>query len=452
MENAGWYLADVPGIDVLLLGHSHTQFPGPRYVGMQNVDATHGFVRTKPAVMGGFFGKDLGVIQLVLERQHGRWMIDYKETHSEVRPICSKPRGPQAADAHAVACVPADPAIAPLVQQAHAAAINYVNTPIGEQRFAHEQLLCRRRQHDGAGAGQRRASGLRAARTATLHPELAGVPVLSAAAAFRTGFGGPDDYTDVAAGPLTLRSAADLYFYPEHAGRRENRWRGAESLAGKIRRALQPDRPAPGREQQLINCALHRLQLRPDPGRHPLRHRRLEAGRPAHHHVDLSGKPVDADPAVHRRHQQLPRQRRRPFPRPRRQQHRAVRARWQPRNPGELAARPTHHRRTRARTRRSWRFAPLRTRGPVVFTAASGKEDVARAAGIGNSARCRITATVPPTMPSICRRDDVHRQRVRAAWSCGSCAAHPLQRQRRGGGHHVRRLTSDIHPVMPTGW
>ena len=32
----------------------------------------------------------------------------------------------------------------------------------------------------------------------------------------------------------------------------------------------------------------------------------------------------------------------------------------------------------------SWRFAPLRTRGPVVFTAASGKGGVARAAGIDN--------------------------------------------------------------------
>ena len=41
----------------------------------------------------------------------------------------------------------------------------------------------------------------------------------------------------------------------------------------------------------------------------------------------------------------------------------------------------------------SWRFAPLQTRGPVMFTAASGKQDVARAAGIDNIRQCRITAT-----------------------------------------------------------
>ena len=44
-------------------------------------------------------------------------------------------------------------------------------------------------------------------------PELADVPVLSAAAAFKTGFAGPDDYTDIAPGPLTQRSAIDLYLY-----------------------------------------------------------------------------------------------------------------------------------------------------------------------------------------------------------------------------------------------
>jgi 2',3'-cyclic-nucleotide 2'-phosphodiesterase/3'-nucleotidase len=27
MENAGWYLAQVPGVDAMLLGHSHQLFP-----------------------------------------------------------------------------------------------------------------------------------------------------------------------------------------------------------------------------------------------------------------------------------------------------------------------------------------------------------------------------------------------------------------------------------------
>jgi 2',3'-cyclic-nucleotide 2'-phosphodiesterase/3'-nucleotidase len=32
----------------------------------------------------------------------------------------------------------------------------------------------------------------------------------------------------------------------------------------------------------------------------------------------------------------------------------------------------------------SWNFAPMKTRGPVVFTDASGKQDVARKAGLDN--------------------------------------------------------------------
>lgn len=44
--------------------------------------------------------------------------------------------------------------------------------------------------------------------------ELEGLPVLAAAAPFKSGFAGIDDYTDVPAGTLSYRSAADLYIYP----------------------------------------------------------------------------------------------------------------------------------------------------------------------------------------------------------------------------------------------
>lgn len=204
MENGGWHLAGIDGIDVLLLGHSHAEFPGPRYKDLPDTDATRGLVRGKPAVMGGFHGKDLGVIDLRLVRRDGRWRIDPATSHSEVRPIC-KAKGD---------CVAADPAIAPLVARAHAATQAYVNTPIGRSQVRFTSYF----------ADQGNSSALAVVNAAQrdyvrrelprLHPELADVPVLSAAAPFRTGFGGPDDYTDVAAGALTLRSAADLYLFP----------------------------------------------------------------------------------------------------------------------------------------------------------------------------------------------------------------------------------------------
>ena len=46
-------------------------------------------------------------------------------------------------------------------------------------------------------------------------PALAGLPILCAAAPFKCGGrGGPDYYTDVAAGPIAIKNVADLYLYP----------------------------------------------------------------------------------------------------------------------------------------------------------------------------------------------------------------------------------------------
>jgi 2',3'-cyclic-nucleotide 2'-phosphodiesterase/3'-nucleotidase len=204
MENGGWYLAGVPGIDALLLGHSHTEFPGPRYKDMKDVDAKRGIVRGVPAVMGGFFGKDLGVINMTLKREGDRWVVEKDKSHSQVRPICPKKND----------CVPVDPTIAPIVKEAHEAAVAYVNTPIGAtdhdltSYFADEGNMSAIAVVNAAQADYARDEINRE------HPEWKDLPVISAASAFRTGFGGPDDYTDVAKGPMTIRNAADLYFYP----------------------------------------------------------------------------------------------------------------------------------------------------------------------------------------------------------------------------------------------
>jgi len=45
-------------------------------------------------------------------------------------------------------------------------------------------------------------------------PQYKDLPVLSVSAPFKSGFQGGADYTDVAAGPLAIYNAADLYLYP----------------------------------------------------------------------------------------------------------------------------------------------------------------------------------------------------------------------------------------------
>ena len=45
----------------------------------------------------------------------------------------------------------------------------------------------------------------------------AGLPILSSAAPFRAGGrGGPQNFTDIPAGPLRMRHLSDLYPLPEH--------------------------------------------------------------------------------------------------------------------------------------------------------------------------------------------------------------------------------------------
>ncbi|RDS84054.1 bifunctional 2',3'-cyclic-nucleotide 2'-phosphodiesterase/3'-nucleotidase [Dyella psychrodurans] len=214
MENGGWYLAGVPGIDVLLLGHEHVDFPGPRFAHMQDVDDQHGFVRGVPAVMGGFFGKDLGVVKLALVRQQDHWAIDKTKTFSQVWPICPPVTVAGKPTVSPSNCVPADPQVSLTVDKVHQAAIDYVNTPIGQSNVRMSTYFAD--EGDMSALAPVNAAQIDYAKQelSSAHPELANVPVIASAAAFRTGFGGPDDYTDVLPGPLTLRSAADLYFYP----------------------------------------------------------------------------------------------------------------------------------------------------------------------------------------------------------------------------------------------
>ena len=376
MENGGWYLAGVPGIDVLLLGHMHTDFPGPRFAGMKDVDDTKGFVRDVPAVMGGFFGKDLGVIKLALDRQHGRWVIDKSQTRSEVRPICGKP-------GDASSCVPADPAIAPLVDHVQKAAVAYVNTPIGNTHVRMSSYFADEGDMTALAAVNAAQLDYTRRELARLHPELTHVPLLSAAAAFRTGFGGPDDYTDVLPGPLTLRSAADLYFYPNTLAAVKTDGAGVKAWLEQSAKRFQRIDPSKTGPQQLVNTHFPGFNFDQIQGN---LHYVIDVTKPAGQRIvslTYKGKPVQPD---------------QPF---------VVvtnnyRASGGGRFPGldgssivlaapdgtrEILAKwlQRHHDLTaRDLPARSWRFARIKTHGPVTFTAASGRQDVAHADGLAD--------------------------------------------------------------------
>jgi 2',3'-cyclic-nucleotide 2'-phosphodiesterase/3'-nucleotidase len=206
MENASVPLAAVRGIDVVLTGHHHQEFPGEAYAGVLGVDAGAGTIHGKPAVMPGFWGSHMGLVDLMLERDGNAWGI--VATASEIRPIAIRQEDrswqPQVESVEAVLRA---------TEADHQATLDYVRRAVGKtdaplhsyfalvaddpsvqivsnaQRWYVEPLL-RGTEHEG-------------------------LPVLSAAAPFKAGGrGGPDYFTDVPAGDVAIRNVADLYLYP----------------------------------------------------------------------------------------------------------------------------------------------------------------------------------------------------------------------------------------------
>lgn len=214
MENAALPLARLDGIDALMTGHSHLLFPSPQFSSLPEVDTRAGTIAGKPAVMGGCWGAHIGLIDLALRRDGGTWQV--LGSRSETRAL-GRDRAADGAALAAKAIGAAPPSAAARVTravvEAHEAALAAIRRPVGHTAvplhtfFAHLTggaalaLVC---------AAQRAFVGERLADTA-----LRALPVLSSAAPFKAGGrAGPLGYTDVPAGPLALRHAADLYGFP----------------------------------------------------------------------------------------------------------------------------------------------------------------------------------------------------------------------------------------------
>lgn len=125
MENAGLPLAAVEWIDVLLTGHQHRTFPGPQFRQSAAVDPVRGTLHGKPAVMGGFWGSDLGVIDLLLETSGGDWRIaDFAST---TRPISQRSQ-----DRSVQPLVGSEPAVEEAVADTHRATLAFIRRPVGK--------------------------------------------------------------------------------------------------------------------------------------------------------------------------------------------------------------------------------------------------------------------------------------------------------------------------------
>ena len=208
MENGNWHLAKVPGIDAMLIGHSHQVFPNaastvPQF-NLPGVDKARGLVHGVPTVMANMWGKHLGVIGLRLAHDGTRWAVEQGKTTVEAR----------AAQTGEKSFVAADPAIAAAVADEHEATIGYVKTPVGVTKFRMSSYFVDVGDVSAIAVVNAAQADYVRNYVKSAAPRYAKLPVLSMSAPFKNGFAGAADYTDIPAGSLALNNAADLYLYP----------------------------------------------------------------------------------------------------------------------------------------------------------------------------------------------------------------------------------------------
>ncbi|RLV58027.1 bifunctional 2',3'-cyclic-nucleotide 2'-phosphodiesterase/3'-nucleotidase [Parashewanella curva] len=211
MENAVWALSKVPDINAITFGHSHALFPSDKYKDVANVDIKKGTINGVAAVMPGRWGDHLGVIDLTLEKDNGKWKV--VNSQSNTRPIYN--------GADKKALVDPDYQIRDAVSTEHAGTRTYVNVPIGKASKDMYSFLSMA-QDDPTVQIVANAQMWFATQpeNLTLLPEAdRDLPILSAAAPFKAGgrfesTNDADQYVQVKAGELAFKNAADLYLYP----------------------------------------------------------------------------------------------------------------------------------------------------------------------------------------------------------------------------------------------
>ncbi len=243
-ENSVARLSEIPGIDAILFGHSHGEFPSASFAQHPKVDLAKGTINGVPAVMPGRWGDHLGVIDLTLDNRSGQWRVTDSRAH--IRPIRDR--------ATRRALVAADPMVAETIAAEHQGTLDYVRAEVAQTRAPITSYFAQ--VADDPSVQVVSAAQLRYAQRALRGTEYEALPLLSAAAPFKAGGRqGWTYYTDIPAGPVAVRSVADLYIYPNTikavllTGAQVREW--LEMSAGQFNRID----PAGAPEQNLINTS-----------------------------------------------------------------------------------------------------------------------------------------------------------------------------------------------------
>ena len=243
-ENSVYYLSEVPGVDAIMFGHAHAVFPGKDFADIKGVDLDKGTLNGVPAVMPGMWGDHLGVVDLVLNNDSGKWQVT--SSKAEARPIYDT--------AAKKSLAAEDRKLVEILKTDHDATREFVSKPIGKSSdnlYSFLSLV----QDDPTVQVVNMAQKAYVEHYIQGDPDLAKLPVLSAAAPFKAGGrkNDPASYVEVEKGQLTFRNAADLYLYPntlvvvKASGKEVKEW--LECSAGQFNQ-IDPTSTKP---QSLIN-------------------------------------------------------------------------------------------------------------------------------------------------------------------------------------------------------
>lgn len=245
MENALIPLAGIDGLDVLIGGHTHLVFPGDAAPDRPEVDRRAGAVCGKPLVMPGSRGSHLGVIDLTLAQGPAGWRV--AAFRCEARPIARRSR-----DGLLRPTVVDDAAVTGSVRRDHDRALTLMREQIGDVAAAITTYTAR--LADCSALGLLHDAQLDWLRTCLRGTAWENLPPLSAASLFKGGGrGGPENFTEIAKGPLTRRHVMDLYPF-------QNEIRAIEITGRQLRLWLERSaatygRLKPGRMDQPLFCA-----------------------------------------------------------------------------------------------------------------------------------------------------------------------------------------------------
>lgn len=241
-ENSVAGLAEVAGIDAILFGHAHAEFPSKAFADYPKVNIDKGTINGVAATMPGRWGDHLGVIDLTLDKVGRNWKV--VDQQASLRPIFDKKAKKPTVDA--------DPMVRELIGHVHDDTLAYVRGRVAETTAPIYSYFAQVADDPSVQLVSQAQRWY--VKNAVRGTEYEALPLLSAAAPFKAGGRqGWRYYTDIPAGPLAIKNLADLYIYPNTLkvvkvkGSDVREW--LERSAGQFNR-IDPQGPA---AQELIN-------------------------------------------------------------------------------------------------------------------------------------------------------------------------------------------------------